>query len=253
MNSQTTVEFYVQTNLAVPNGKEAVNTTATATVDTINNTDNTLETTLASSSSSRMGTVSRNEPQVRSKQSGIAVITELHQQFYALFKELFSAAISPEVKMVKKNYAITIVSKYILTKEQVIYPTCKMIHLESREDVNKSVEQESFLKQNLIRLDAMDVQHPEFDYFIKATFQLLINHMKHEESTLYPILAKKLGEEELETMGALIETLLDLAHEKPNPSPSVKSLTELAAVPLTTYYNQVRNLTSSRVAASRLR
>jgi hypothetical protein len=58
-----------------------------------------------------------------------------------------------------------------------------------------------------------------------------------------------LGDDELNNMGELIETIFEVAPTRPLPITTQKPITEICAQPLTVYFEKVRNLASKQRAA----
>jgi hemerythrin superfamily protein len=101
---------------------------------------------------------------------------------------------------------VTELSVHASVEEQVFYPDVKRRVPGSERLVDHGLDEHQELKETLARLQRMSPDSPEFDAVMRKVIADVTDHVKEEESELFPKLRKAMSKQELTDMAALMRT-----------------------------------------------
>jgi hemerythrin superfamily protein len=108
-------------------------------------------------------------------------------------------------------------SVHAAVEEQVFYPTVKREVPGSKRLVDHGMDEHQELKENLVRLQRMRPDGPEFDATMRQVIADVTDHVKEEENDLFPKVRKAMSKQELLDMAALMRTARKAAPTRPHP------------------------------------
>ena len=108
-------------------------------------------------------------------------------------------------------------SVHASVEEQVFYPDVKRRVPGSKRLVDHGLDEHQELKETLVRLQRMSPDSPEFDATMRKVIGDVTDHVKEEESELFPKVRKAMSKQELTDMAALMRTAKRAAPTRPHP------------------------------------
>jgi len=108
-------------------------------------------------------------------------------------------------------------SVHASVEEQVFYPDVKRRVPGSKRLVDHGLHEHQELKETLVRLQRMSPDSPEFDATMRKVIADVTDHVKEEESELFPKVRKAMSKQELTDMAALMRTARRAAPTRPHP------------------------------------
>jgi hemerythrin superfamily protein len=112
---------------------------------------------------------------------------------------------------------VTELSVHASVEEQVFYPDVKRRVPGSKRLVDHGLDEHQELKETLARLQRMSPDSPEFDAVMREVIADVTDHVKEEESELFPKVRKAMSKQELTDMAALMRTAKRAAPTRPHP------------------------------------
>merc|ERR1712071_505182 len=107
---------------------------------------------------------------------------------------------------------------------------------------HSAIEEHLKVKKELDALDKMDVTDAKFVPTVEKMSKDLDQHIKEEESEIFPILQQKLSKEDLDKMGNLLESMKTVSPTRPHPHMPATPPYNVMAGPLTAFLDRVRDL-----------
>jgi hemerythrin superfamily protein len=108
-------------------------------------------------------------------------------------------------------------SVHASVEEQVFYPDVKRRVPGSTRLVDHGLDEHQELKETLVRLQRMSPDSPEFDTAMRKVIADVTDHVKEEESELFPKVRKAMSKQELVDMANLMRTAKRAAPTRPHP------------------------------------
>jgi hemerythrin superfamily protein len=108
-------------------------------------------------------------------------------------------------------------SVHASVEEQVFYPDVKSNVPGSKRLVDHGMAEHQELKETLVRLQRMRPDTPEFDTTMRKVISDVTDHVKEEETELFPKVRKAMSKQELTDMAALMRTAKKAAPTRPHP------------------------------------
>ncbi|MGH9049554.1 MAG: hemerythrin domain-containing protein, partial [Acidimicrobiia bacterium] len=108
-------------------------------------------------------------------------------------------------------------SVHASVEEQVFYPDVKRRVPGSKRLVDHGMDEHQELKETLARLQRTSPDAPEFDTTMRKVIADVTDHVKEEESELFPKVRKAMSKQELVDMAALMRTAKKAAPTRPHP------------------------------------
>jgi hemerythrin superfamily protein len=176
----------------------------------------------------------------------LALIRSDHATVKALFrryKGLGDGALKSKTETMER--IVTELSVHASVEEQVFYPDVKRRVPGSKRLVDHGLDEHQELKETLARLQRMSPDAPEFDVVMRKVIADVTDHVKEEESELFPKVRKAMSKQELIDMAALMRTTKRAAPTRPHPhapsTPPGNVLVSAAAAVVDTVRDAVRS------------
>jgi hemerythrin superfamily protein len=148
----------------------------------------------------------------------LALIKSDHARVKDLFrryKGLGDRALKSKTQTMQR--IVTELSVHASVEEQVFYPDVKRRVPGSKRLVDHGLDEHQELKKTLARLQHMSPDSPEFDAVMRKVMSDVTEHVKEEESELFPKVRKAMSKQELTNMAALMRTAKRAAPTRPHP------------------------------------
>jgi hemerythrin superfamily protein len=146
-------------------------------------------------------------PDTSRSPDALALIKSDHATVKDLFggyKGLGDRALKSKTQTMER--IVTELSVHASVEEQVFYPDVKRRVPGSKRLVDHGLDEHQELKETLARLQRMSPDSPEFDAVMRKVIADVTDHVKEEESELFPKLRKAMSKQELTDMAALMRT-----------------------------------------------
>ncbi len=153
---------------------------------------------------------------------GLALLKSDHatvKDLFRRYKGLGDRALKSKTQTMKR--IVTELSVHASVEEQVFYPDVKRRVPGSKRLVDHGLDEHQELKETLVRLQRMSPDTPEFDAAMRKVIADVTDHVKEEESELFPKVRKAMSKQELTDMAGLMRTAKRAAPTRPHPLASV--------------------------------
>jgi hemerythrin superfamily protein len=160
---------------------------------------------------STRGTTSRSPDALALIKSDHATVKNLFRRY----KGLGDGALKSKTQTMER--IVSALSVHASVEEQVFYPDVKRRVPGSRRLVDHGLDEHQELKETLARLQHMRPDSPEFDTVMRKVIADVTDHVKEEESELFPKVRKAMSKQELIDMAALMRTAKRAAPTRPHP------------------------------------
>ncbi|KAL6062628.1 DNA nickase [Balamuthia mandrillaris] len=173
----------------------------------------------------------------------VDVLTNDHKEVKRLFSSIENAKdqneISKHLQLLVEN-----LSKHAELEEQVLYPALR--NLSGKPDLaDRSLTEHQRMKDALYKLDQTPsdrVGDREFMATFKQLKEETLHHIEEEEGEVFEVLKQRMGAQDLEDMGSLIETLKPMAPTHPHPSAPNTPPWNTMAAPLASFMDRMKDL-----------
>jgi hemerythrin superfamily protein len=160
---------------------------------------------------STRGTTSRSPDALALIKSDHATVKNLFRRY----KALGDGALKSKAQTMER--IVTELSVHAAAEEQVFYPDVKRRVPGSKRLVDHGLGEHQELKETLARLQRMSPDSPEFDAVMRKVIADVTDHVKEEETELFPKVRKAMSKQELTDMAALMRTTKRAAPTRPHP------------------------------------
>ena len=150
--------------------------------------------------------------------NAIKLLKQDHRTVEALFKR-FEAA-GDDAHKVKRDIADRIVKElsiHAAVEEQFLYPAARERDPRLDDLVLEALEEHHIAKWTLREIERMASDDERFDAKVTVLMESIRHHVEEEEEELFPRLAKAMGNDELEALGAVMEQAKKAAPTHPHP------------------------------------
>jgi hemerythrin superfamily protein len=137
------------------------------------------------------------------------------KDLFRRYKGLGDGALKSKTKTMER--IVTELSVHASVEEQVFYPDVKRRVPGSKRLVDHGLDEHQELKKILARLQHMSPDSPEFDAAMRKVIADATDHVKEEETELFPKVRKAMSKQELTDMAALMRTTKRAAPTRPHP------------------------------------
>jgi hemerythrin superfamily protein len=137
------------------------------------------------------------------------------KDLFRRYKGLGDRALKSKTQTMER--IVTELSVHASVEEQVFYPEVKRRVPGSKRLVDHGLDEHQELKETLARLQSMSPDSPEFDAVMRKVISDVADHVKEEESELFPKVRKAMSKQELTDMAALMRTAKRAAPTRPHP------------------------------------
>jgi len=167
----------------------------------------------------------------------MAAVVDDHQEMYQYYDQYVQHAGQRDAQARWSNQLIWEIARHAVGEELVVYPLMEQ-HLGPQgvalADEDRADHQ--FVKENLYKLEGMEVGTPAYDQLLKEVMDHLHKHNDSEEQKDLPLLFEKLGAAGAKDAAAQFKRTKKFAPTHPHPmapnKPPFETLAGLMAAPL---------------------
>jgi hemerythrin superfamily protein len=173
---------------------------------------------------STTGNAARKTPPARTRRTtsksadALALMKSDHatvKDLFRRYKGLGDGALKSKTQTMER--IVTQLSVHASVEEQVFYPDVKRRVQGSKRLVDHGLDEHQELKETLARLQRMSPDSPEFDAVMRKVIADVTDHVKEEESELFPRVRKAMSKQDLTDMAARMRTAKRAAPTRPHP------------------------------------
>jgi len=123
------------------------------------------------------------------------LLKQQHREVETLFEAIEGGA--GDIAALLEKLADSLVA-HMTIEQRIFYPEVKGIDADL---VSESFEEHAAAEMELERVMALDVSDPRIKARVGVLEEMILHHVKEEESALFPEVEKSLGADELESLG----------------------------------------------------
>jgi hemerythrin superfamily protein len=146
----------------------------------------------------------------------VKFLTEQHNLIKDLFEEVLSAS-SDEAREKAFVDLRQLLAVHETAEEMVVHPRARDELDGGNEIVDARLEEEHAAKQQLQKLESLDIGSKEFIDELKAFQQAVLDHAEHEETEEFPGLQRELSAVELKQLTGAVRIAEAIAPTRPHP------------------------------------
>ncbi len=135
-------------------------------------------------------------------------------------------------------------SVHAALEEQIVYPVMRAAIEGGSDKADHSIDEHQQVKRLLADLEKLETGSPDHDDRFEALVAAIQEHVSEEEDELFPQLRTALSEERLQQMGTLVEQARGLMPTHPHPNVPGTATAQLAAAPLASMADHIRDFVS---------
>ena len=179
----------------------------------------------------------------------IEVLEHDHREVERMFAELESlrGAHGDDAKSRRKDLMeqVTIeLVRHAVAEEVLVYPQVEK--KVSAEEAARAKQEHAEAEETLQRLEGLDPDDTAFDEELATLTREIREHVAEEEGEMFVHMRQVLGEDELRQMGSRVEAFKKVAPTRPHPSVPNEALPRLAAGPVASLLDRMRDLATGR-------
>jgi len=128
-----------------------------------------------------------------------------------------------------------------LLKKRLFIPlTCTWEEKKAVRD--NAIKEERNLEEELKNIEDTKGSNPSFNKIVEDFYKKLLDHMKFEESNVFPLLDQRLDREHSDAMVDVMEDMKKLAPTRPHPKAPTNSGTLATLAPLVAFLDRLRDV-----------
>lgn len=170
----------------------------------------------------------------------IDLLTQDHRAVEVLFDSYDSADSPPAKREIAEKFTREL-SIHAAIEEQLIYPLMRYKLDDGAKKADHAVEEHAEVKKLLAQIEKTDTTDESFFSACQAVMSAVKHHVKEEESELFLELRQKVGRDQLEKVGALMEQAKKLAPTHPHPLVPGTATAQLLAGPWASIADHIRD------------
>jgi len=179
----------------------------------------------------------------------IEILTEDHREVEEMFGELealMTAGVGTDDerrRTVVDRVTIELV-RHAVAEEVVVYPAVK--EKVSEEEAERAKREHAEAEETMKRLERLDPDDASFDDEIRTLMTEIRTHVAEEEGEMFVRMREVMSHDELVSLGKKVEAIKKLAPTRPHPSVPNEPGVRLAAGPVASLFDRLRDLASGR-------
>jgi Hemerythrin HHE cation binding domain len=179
----------------------------------------------------------------------IEVLEHDHREVEEMFKELESlrGASTEEDRARRKELTddVTIeLVRHSVAEEVLVYP--KVESRISKEEAEHAREEHAEAEETMQRMGRLDPDSDAFDEELAELMREIRHHIEDEEGEMFAHMRQAIDPEELRELSARVEAFKKVAPTRPHPHVPNETLPRLAAGPVASLFDRMRDLASGR-------
>jgi hemerythrin superfamily protein len=152
-----------------------------------------------------------NEPDL------IDILVTDHREVETLFAELETGAGEPEHRRDLVDVAIAELVRHSVAEEMYLYPTARKVLPDGDRMADQEIHEHAEAERIMTELDGLDATHPAFDPTLARLMTAIRDHVRDEESDLFPRLRQVCTPEDLHDLGRRVAAAKKVAPTRPHP------------------------------------
>jgi hemerythrin superfamily protein len=179
----------------------------------------------------------------------IEVLEHDHREVEQMFAELESLrdASTEEAKSRRKALTeqVTIeLVRHSVAEEVLVYP--RVDEKVSAEEAERARKEHAQAEETLHRLEKLDADDPAFDEELATLMREIREHIAEEEGQIFAQMRQVIDADELRKLGAGVEAFKKVAPTRPHPNVPNEPLPRIAAGPVASLFDRMRDLATGR-------
>ena len=176
---------------------------------------------------------------VNSARDVVAFLTEQHNRI----KELFSETINAPDKDKREDAFFqlrSLLAVHETAEEMVVHPRARKEIEDGEAIVDARLHEENEAKQQLQKIEDMDIESSEFKNTLISFQRDVIDHAEHEEHEEFSKLGEKLSDDDLKKMAGAVRAAEAIAPTRPHPGVESQAA-NVAAGPFASMLDRARD------------
>jgi hemerythrin superfamily protein len=153
---------------------------------------------------------------VQSTDDVVKFLKDQHNLIKDMFEEVFSAS-DPKAREKAFIELRQLLAVHETAEEMVVHPRARHEIADGDEIVDARLQEEHQAKEQLSKLESMDVSSKEFIDELTKFRDAVIDHAEHEENEEFNKLQRKLDPDELERLAKAVQAAEAIAPTRPHP------------------------------------
>ena len=179
----------------------------------------------------------------------IEVLEHDHREVEQMFAQLeaLRGASSDEARSRRKELAeqVTIeLVRHSVAEEVLVYPQVEK--KVSAEEAEHAREEHAEAEETMHRLEKLDADDPGFDAALAELMAEIRHHIADEETKMFAHMRQVIDGDDLRKLGAQVEAFKKVAPTRPHPNVPNEALPRLAAGPVASLFDRLRDLATGR-------
>jgi hemerythrin superfamily protein len=179
----------------------------------------------------------------------IAILEHDHREVEEMFDELTALRgdTSEEAMSRRKDLVeqVTIeLVRHSVAEEVLVYP--QVADKISEDEAKHAREEHAEAEETLARLEKLDPDDAAFDDELETLMREIRHHIEEEEGEMFAHMRQTFSADELRTMGARVDAFKKVAPTRPHPSVPNEALPRIAAGPVASLLDRMRDLATGR-------
>ena len=183
---------------------------------------------------------------VQSTDDVVKFLTDQHNLIKDLFEEVFSAS---EPKAREKAFIDLrqLLAVHETAEEMVVHPRARREVANGDEIVDARLQEEHEAKQQLSKLESMDISSKQFIDELTKFRDAVIDHAEHEENEEFNKLQRELDKDDLGRMAKAVQAAQAIAPTRPHPGVESAKM-NFAAGPFASMLDRARDLIKQAIS-----
>jgi hemerythrin-like domain-containing protein len=182
-------------------------------------------------------------------QDVIELLEQDHREVERMFDELetlkgdHSDAANAKRKELTERVTVELV-RHSVAEEVLVYP--RVSQEISEDEAKHAREEHAEAEETLAKLEKLDPGDPEFDDELGKLMSEIRHHISDEEGEMFAHMRQTFSAEELQKMGSRVAAFKKVAPTHPHPNVPNEALPRMAAGPLASLMDRMRDLATGR-------
>jgi hemerythrin superfamily protein len=147
----------------------------------------------------------------------VEVLTHDHREVEEMFGELTGTINPDEQRRIVDDITIELV-RHAVAEEMYVYPAVRRHVPDGDAIADKEISDHSEIEQALKDLENIAATDADFNTVTRRLIDDVLEHVRDEENTLFPLLAEHTSQEDLLKLGQQVQTAKKVAPTRPHPS-----------------------------------
>lgn len=149
----------------------------------------------------------------------ISVLTHDHQEVEELFGRLEATpAQDDQARRRLTDQAIIELVRHSVAEEMYLYPATRKFVPDGDQIADKEIDDHARVEETMKELEQADASDQEFSALLTRLMGDVREHIRDEEGNLFPLLAQHTSAEELDDLGAKVQSAKEKAPTRPHPA-----------------------------------